>query len=98
MYMNIQCFIVLNGNDVEVTFLSLNYWENYWCKDCHGSVESFDWHGLGWVRYLGEERELISASTYTTERILADARASRAVGGCVHRGGLGPSCCAPGVC
>lgn len=33
VYMNIECFIVLNGNGVEVTVLSLNYWENYWCKD-----------------------------------------------------------------
>lgn len=33
MDMNIQCFIVLNGNSVEVTFLPLNYWENYWCEN-----------------------------------------------------------------
>lgn len=57
MYMNIQCFIVLNGNGVEVTFLSLNYWENNWCKDCHGSVESFDWCELVWVCYLGKRAD-----------------------------------------
>lgn len=86
MYMNIQCFIVLNGNGVEVTFLSLNYWENNWCKDCHGSVESFDWCELVWVCYLGEERELISTSTYATGGITEGFKGQWSCwGGCAQK-------------